>query len=226
MRAPVQARARMLNKVYQGDVPADLGDLFLRCSWLKRTISSEPALLMLMCQLKYGPWRDAVMRSWSEKSRGAGVSESLSTRAARLVSVLRQAAVTISATKVPRTWLRHAGRFVGRHSGGEQVLRHLGIIEVAKKGGKLTFWADADDTDDDDVCDDGDGDGTDECTVWKLSDKQAGLEKMRRLLQGWDAIWVCLGDAPRTCDEWYDKQHAARQALRNLKFKVARFSKF
>ena len=228
MHAPVQARARMLNKVYQGDVPADLGDLLARCSWLQKRISSEPALLMLMCQLKYGPWRDAVMSSWSEESRGAGVWQGVSTRAARLVSVLRKAAVTVSANKVPRTWLRHDGRFVGRHSGGEQVLRHLGIIEVAKKGKKgwnLTFWADAGDTDDDDECDDGDGCGTDECTVWKLSDRTAGLEKMRRLLKGWDAIWVCLGDAPHTCDEWYDKQDAARKALSNLKFKVARFPK-
>ena len=138
---------------------------------------------------------------------------------------MRKAAVTVSANKVPRTWLRHAGRFVGRHSGGEQVLRHLGIIEVAKKGGNLTFWADAGDTDDDDECDDGDGCGTDECTVWKLSDRKAGLEKMRRLLKGWDAIWDCLGDAPHTCDEWYNKQDAARKALSNLKFKVARFPK-
>ena len=56
-------------------------------------------------------------------------------RARSLHAVLQTAVLEISKSGVSRLWGRKCGRFVGRHSGGAPVLRHLGVI-VAVGAGK------------------------------------------------------------------------------------------
>ncbi len=54
----------------------------------------------------------------------------------------------MSKEKVPKSWSRNAGRFVGRHSGSEQVLRHPSVLKTAARG--MSFWSAAGGNNDDD----------------------------------------------------------------------------
>jgi hypothetical protein len=84
-------------------------------------MSIEPVLVMLMCQLKYGPWRRALAQHWEKIVEGrTGVPvyrPDVPTRAARLVTVLRATAAAVNRTKVDRAWMQNVGRFVGRNQG-------------------------------------------------------------------------------------------------------------
>ena len=88
-------------------------------------------------------------------------------RAQLLHTVLVTVVKEIAQTGVSRRWSRNGGRGVGRHSGGAPVLRHLGVIVVARSahGGMLfhdqsTRVVDTDDSDDESKCA--------EVTAWKF----------------------------------------------------------
>ena len=152
MPKTIVARARSLSKVFnKGEVPADLEDLYRRAQWIASASKDEPVIAVLMVQLKYGPWRAALESAW--KHLFTAVSsvhgpKSEAARAARLLDALTAVVRAVSKEKVPKSWSRNAGRFVGRHSGAEQVLRHLSVLKTAARG--MSFWSAATGNDDDD----------------------------------------------------------------------------
>ena len=149
----ILARTRFLNRVFNKDeVPADLEDLYTRAQWIASASKDEPVIALLMVQLKYGPWRAALQSAWRRRSRAATAAcvqrpTSEAGRVTLVLDALSEAARAVSNQKVPRSWLRNAGRFVCRHSGAEQVLRHLSVLKSAPTG--MTFWDTNDDDDDD-----------------------------------------------------------------------------
>ena len=152
MPKTILARTRFLNKVFnKGEVPADLEDLYRRAKWIASASKDEPVIALLMVQLKYGPWRAALESAWKHLCTAVSSvhgPKSEAARAVRLLDALTAVVRAVSKEKVPKSWSRNAGRFVGRHSGAEQVLRHLSVLKTAARG--MSFWSDAGGNDDDD----------------------------------------------------------------------------
>ena len=152
MPKTILARTRFLNKVFdKGEVPADLEDLYRRAKWIASASKDEPVIALLMVQLKYGPWRAALESAWKHlRTTTSSVQgpKSEAARAARLLDALTAVVHVVSKERVSKSWSRNAGRFVGRHAGAEQVLRHLGVLKTASRG--MSFWSAAGSDDDDD----------------------------------------------------------------------------
>ena len=167
----ILSRVRAYHRIYGGILPADVSDMHKRAGVLRKLVLEEPSLEPLILQLKYGPWRSAVVRAWQQHRSSvqcpAFTQCSVKQRAQLLHTVLVTVVKEIAQTGVSRLWSRNCGRGVGRHSGGAPVLRHLGVIVVARSahGGMLfhdqsTWGEDTDDSDDESKCA--------EVTAWKF----------------------------------------------------------
>ena len=124
-------------------MPADTEDLYQRAQWIASACKSEPVIAVLMVQLKYGPWRAALQSAWRRCSRAATVAcvqrpKFEAGRATMVLDVLTEAVRIVNNQKAPRSWLRNIGRFACRHSGAEEVLKHLSVLQSAPTG--MTLW--------------------------------------------------------------------------------------
>ena len=52
--------------IYCGILPADADDMHQRAPVLAKLILEEPSLELVILQLKYGPWRSAVVNAWQQ----------------------------------------------------------------------------------------------------------------------------------------------------------------
>ena len=154
----IVARMRRLRPIYlprgaPPKLPADLLATLDHARKSKLMFRKEPAAEILSIQLKYGPWKDALLEAWTEHhARRRGAKRPLAndqqvpdvndrhvkSRAAALQKVLCRTAEMMARDKCPNAWSTNCGRFVGRHSAPPVVLQHLGILA---KGGALTFRA-------------------------------------------------------------------------------------
>ena len=122
---------------------ADVGDMRKRAAVLRKLVLEEPSLEPLILQLKYGPWRSAVVRAWQQHRSNVQCPVftqcTVEERSQLLHTVLVTTVKDIAQTGVSRLWSRNCGRGVGWHSGGHIPLRHLGVIVVARsaRGGML-----------------------------------------------------------------------------------------
>ena len=62
----ILSRVRAYHRIYGGILPADVGDMRKRAAVLRKLVLEEPSLEPLILQLKYGPWRSAVVRAWQQ----------------------------------------------------------------------------------------------------------------------------------------------------------------
>ena len=126
------------------------------------------------------------------------------------MNVLAEAAKEVSNEKVPTAWSQHAGRSVGHHSGGVNVLRHLGVLITDESAG-MSFRADGADSESEE-------EPEEEETQWRLpqtkEECEAAIVKLQRFVEGWDEIRSTFATAPTTCQEWHDQ---VAQGIRKLK---------
>ena len=156
----VLSRVRAYHRIYGGNLPADVDDMHKRAPVLRKLVLEEPSIEPLILQLKYGPWRSAVVQSWRQHRSSVQcpvfTKRTLQERARSLRTVLVAAVREVAKTGVSRFWPRNCGRSVGWHAGGTAVLRHLGVIVAARSAGHVMRFhdrsagdADSDDADDD-----------------------------------------------------------------------------
>ena len=129
------------------------------------------------------------------------------------MKVLTATATAVSKEKVPRAWTRNAGRGVSRHSGGVNVLRHLGVL-IPGEGAGMSFRADGADSESEEEPET----GAEAETKWRLpktkEECEATVVKLQRFVEGWDKIRGAFATAPTTCQEWH---HQVVQGLEKLK---------
>jgi hypothetical protein len=131
-------RVRRIRKVFNnGELPADLEDLYSQAEALKAVAREEPALEPIVIQLKYGTWRAEVLNAWrAHRARvqcPASPESSGQQRAHVLLQVLGLAATEVSKQRV-LYWSMRAGQGVSRHSGGQVVLWHFGVLIAQPEG--------------------------------------------------------------------------------------------
>ena len=97
----------------------------------------EPSLEPLSLHLKYGPWKDALLKSFQDtaeaKSGLAVKSKSKSCRARFLKKVALSAAKVISRHPVSPEWPKNANRFRHREQGPSMCLRNLGLVSASAR---------------------------------------------------------------------------------------------
>ncbi len=179
----------------------------------------------ILVQLKYGPWRAAAVRAWKRHRGGAPHQRPASSvqRTRTLMKVLAETAKEVSKEKVPRAWPRHAGRIVGRHSGGVHVLRHVGVLFPAEDAG-MSFRGRHDSADSE--SEEEPEEGAEAETHWRLpktkEERDAASVKLQRFVDGWDEIRGAFATAPTTCQEWHDQVVQGLGKLKELPFSVPR----
>ena len=209
-------RMTLLQQVYmprQGNLalPADLRSAFTHVRKSMVMFSAEPALEVVSIQLKYEPWRQALLACWKEEGKPGGILDvaglkdpDLRARALRLRAVLTRTIQYMSKTQVAEVWSSNCSRTVGRHSSPQMVLRHLGLLQ---KGGSLAF--------------DKGSEGS-----WRLaSSKQeveSSVKKLMKLILGWCTVRKVIRQAPQTCTEWCKLQRSAFMAVKRLKMPIPR----
>ena len=97
----------------------------------------EPSLEPLSLHLKYGPWKDALLKSFQDtaeaKSGLAVKSKSKSCRARFLKKVALSAAKVISRRPVSPEWPKNANRFRHREQGPAVCLQNLGLVSASAR---------------------------------------------------------------------------------------------
>ena len=98
-----------------------------------------PATEGISIQLKYMPWKDAILQAWAIEGRPKAtpvaitevslVSRTVQHDAMVLRSLLVRAIHSISEEPVSQAWSGNCSRSVGRHSSTGVVLTHLGLLE-------------------------------------------------------------------------------------------------
>ena len=194
---------------------ADLESAVQHVVQSKAMFAAEPTYEMMCIQLKYDPWRNALLSAWNmrgstEYAWNAVQSSSLSStmsfhddelhaRASNLHSVLVQAVRNMANTDT-EAWSRNCSRVVGRHSAPERVLQHLGILEEGP-------WA-----------------VQRSVSTLALSKEQvdASVQKLKKVIWAWTRITKVISNAPRTCREWYTLQKAMEKELLALKVDIPR----
>ena len=179
-----------------------------------------PATQGVSIQLKYRPWKDALLDAWITEGRpkatlvlsaelSAG-NKALQQDACVLRSLLVRALHSINEKPVSEAWSCNCSRAVGRHSSPGMVLKHLGLLEPE---GPLCFEQ-ADDIVNRSV-------GT-----WRLKTRpeevRACTRKFAEFMIGWATILAAIPKAPRTCLQWQEAQKQAYSSLRALSFSVPR----
>ena len=130
----ILSRVRAIERIYRGILPADCADMHKRHVMIRRLALQEPSLEPLLLQLKYGPWRSAVVAAWLHRPVSSVLS--VEERAQALHATLVTAVRAVSKSGVSRRWGHNCGRGVGRHSGGAPVLRNLGVIVAVSAGSR------------------------------------------------------------------------------------------
>ena len=178
----IVSRARAIQCIYRGILPADAADMHQRAPALRTLVLQEPSLEPLMLQLKYGPWRSAVAKAWQQHRSSVQcpvfTKRTLKERARSLHTVLVAAVEEIAQTGVSRRWARNCGRSVGRHAGGVPVLRHLGVLVAAKDAQRgMRFHDRSARAEDSDDSDDEDQEDSDYLlpTAWKFGSAKKSL---------------------------------------------------
>ena len=138
----------------------------------------EPALRWIVLALKFGPWRQELLRQW-RVLRSRGVKRD---RAASLASALAACFRSMCAEK-SEVWTLNVGYQQCHVSGPLPLLHHLGLLRSARQGQPRALQLAS--------------------KNWKrllpTSSSRAQLEK-------WIAVADEVGElgSPRTCREWVD----------------------
>ena len=153
-----------------------------------------PATEGISIQLKYRPWKDALLQAWVMEGRpkatpmstkASPASTTVQQDAIVLRSLLVRALHSISEELVSQAWSVNCSRSVGRHSSPGMVLRHLGLLEP---GGPLCF------------------EEVDDAGTWRLlmrpQEVRACHTKLAQFMCGWASIMAAIPEAPRTCVQW------------------------
>ena len=209
-------RLNLLQKVYlpkcgQWKMFADLHSAFKHVKTSQAMFAAEPAFEMISIQLKYDPWRNALLDAWRQRGKPAAEcvpdlrsafsfeDKGLHARASRLHSVLMLTIKIMFKTKVAEAWPANCSRFVGRHSAPEVVLHHLGLLirEASREDGA---WVPARSKD----------------------DVETSTQRLMKVIWAWTVIRNEIRKAPRSCLEWVNLQQYAFKELRKLKMDIPR----
>ena len=177
-----------------------------------------PATEGISIQLKYLPWKGAVLQAWIAEGRPQATH--IVATAVKLKTVLHDARVlrsllvrairSIGQMPVSPAWSRNCSRSVGRHSSPGVILKHLGLLE---HGGPLCF-------------EELDDDATHDAGTWRLlttpEEVTACCTKLAQFMYGWASIMAAVPQAPRTCVQWHLAQKQAFSDLKALPFSVPR----
>ena len=102
----VLSRVRAYHRIYGGNLPADTDDMHKRAPVLRKLVLEEPSVEPLILQLKYGPWRSAVVQSWRQHRSSVQcpvfTKRTLQERARSLHTVLVTAVREVAQTGVSR----------------------------------------------------------------------------------------------------------------------------
>ena len=172
--------------------------------------SAEPGLDPISIQLKYEPWRQALLACWRQDGQPRGVIDvaglkdpDLHARASRLHAVLTRTIRHMSKTQVAEAWSSNCSRTVGRHSSPQMVLHHLGLLQT---GGPLAFEQGSEGS-------------------WRLASSKRlveSSEKLMKLILGWCTVRTVIRRAPQTCTAWRALHHSAFMAVKKLKMPIPR----
>ena len=216
------ARMRFVRQIYFPRQGAQLlmSDLEAAIDHIKhsaRMYKAFPATEGISIQLKYRPWKDALLAAWVAEGRPEATTMFLSLEnrtlqqdARVLRSVLARAVRSINEKPVSQAWSSNCSRAVGRHSSPQMVLRHLGLLEPE---GPLCF---------------GQNDDTVPHSLgsWRLTtapeEVRGCTRKLAKFMIGWSGILAAIPQAPRTCSQWQQAQKEAYSNLRALRFSVPR----
>ena len=134
-------RTTLLRQVYmprrgRPAYPADLRSAFTHVRKSMVMYNAEPALEAVSIQLKYEPWRQALLACWTEEGKPGGILDvagltdsDLCARASRLRAVPTHTIQYMSKTQAAEVWSSNRSCTVGRHSSPQMVLRHLGLLQ-------------------------------------------------------------------------------------------------
>ena len=139
--------------------------------------------------LKYGPWRDALRKSFNAVLRqrsGCPVVRSLRSRAELCLEVLRTLCLSMDGV-VSEAWIDNVGYRVGFCSGPVPFLTGIGVIKRASATSHgLKF-----------------NKGNEVKNLCRAANEtEAALRKLQKLIAFADV--VSQRSAPRTCQEWID----------------------
>ena len=210
-------RLKFIRRVFDaGELPADLEDLFSRAKPFERMCRQEPVLEPIGIQLKYGPWRAKLIECWQASRVQRPAPLSVKQRTQSIFQVLVKVAKAVSKEGVP-FWSQHAGRGVSRHSGGQMVLKSLGVL-IRHESKGLSFQGAADESDDEER--------ELSSAQWKIAsskqERDDAIDKLQRLIQAWDELSGTFKDAPTKCTEWSSKMTEATQLLHAMPGRVPR----
>ena len=157
---------------------------------------------MISIQLKYGPWRDALLDAWRQRGKPAAecievkalMDKGLHERASRLHSMLMLTMGLMAKRKVSEAWSSNCFRTVGRHSSPEMVLHHLGLL-VKDSSGEDGTWLPAK----------------------SPHQVEVSTQKLMKVIWAWTIVRKEICKAPRSCHEWLSFQ---RSAFKELKKKI------
>lgn len=179
-----------------------------------------PATQGISIQLKYRPWKDALLQAWIIEGRPKATlvvstevslaSKDVQHDAIVLRSLLVHAVHCINEKPVSQAWSCNCSRSVGRHSCPGMVLKHLGLLEP---GGPLCF-------------EQVDDDAKHSVGSWRLTTRpkevREGTTKLAQFMFGWASLMAAIPKAPRTCVQWQQAQKRAFSDLKALPFSVPR----
>ena len=217
----ISRRLRFIRKVYMPALGkqwlfADLSSALKHATESRMMFAAEPGLEMLSIQLKYEPWRVALLSSWKQMRSAFPLAGSLDVtsvndpvlheRATRVHALLVRTVQTVAKTKIPECWGSNCSRIVGRHSAPQMVLHHLGVLE---KGVSISF---------EHGC----------APTWRLAQSVAevasSVTKLEKMIWGWRAVRGEIHRAPHTCSEWCQFQRSAFSKLKTLKIAIPRLA--
>lgn len=196
---------------------ADLSSAVKHTSKSKAMFAAEPTYEMMCIQLKYDPWRDALLSAWIMRGKPRAAcsvlrpvcltDDSLHERASNLQAVLVQAVRNMANADLA-AWSSNCSRIVGRHSAPERVLQHLGILREPSSSGVQRS----------------DLEGQDLVSALASSrdEVEASVQKLMKVIWGWSCISKLISRAPRTCHEWCELQESMLKELRALKVDIPR----
>lgn len=161
-------------------------------------IVEEPTLRLICIQLKYGPWRDALVICWKRQAAGkqefwrSGVGDGHSADRARiLVMALRDTCQQMQG-RDDSVWVASLGRNISHVSGPLATMARLGIVKKMRQGSPQRMHAG--------VLKLGASSGTFRrlCSgVVEMASAETKVLRWVRVASGCRAV-----EAPKTCQEW------------------------
>ena len=122
-----------MTRVFWSFAPADLEAGIQHWKTSNAMFKADPSYEILSVQGTYGPWKSALLASWSQEGRPHRNGKTLEERAADIIRIVHAACVKVSGTDLA-LWVRHCGRGVTYHSGFVPVLLRMRLIRSAAKG--------------------------------------------------------------------------------------------